>query len=46
MAAALQVTWQSLAGQINAMPAAGISSGAGILLLIIIAAAVWWFWQR
>jgi len=37
---------QSLAGQINAMPAAGISSGAGILLLIIIAAAVWWFWQR
>ena len=37
---------QSLAGQINAMPAAGLSSGAGILLIIIIAAAVWWFWQR
>ena len=37
---------QSLAGQINAMPAAGLSTGAGILLIIIIAAAVWWFWQR
>ena len=36
---------QSLAGQINAMPAAG-SSGAAILLIIVIAAAVWWFWQR
>src|SRR3954469_13602980 len=36
---------QSLAGQINAMPAAGTSGGA-ILLIILIAAAVWWFWQR
>ena len=36
---------QSLAGQINAMPAAG-SSGGAILLIILIAAAVWWFWQR
>src|SRR5579859_6696961 len=34
---------QSLAGQINAMPAAGMSSGAAILLVVIIAAAVWWF---
>jgi len=37
---------QSLAGQINAMPAAGTSTGAAVLLVIIIAAAVWWFWQR
>ena len=37
---------QSLAGQINAMPAAGLSTGAGILLVVIIAAVVWWFWQR
>jgi hypothetical protein len=37
---------QSLAGQINAMPAGGISSGATLLLIILIAAAVWWFWQR
>ena len=36
---------QSLAGQINPMPAAGTSGGA-ILLVILIAAAVWWFWQR
>ena len=37
---------QSLAGQINAMPAGAMSSGAAVLLIIIIAAAVWWFWQR
>jgi hypothetical protein len=37
---------QSLAGQISAMPAGGISSGAALLLIILIAAAVWWFWQR
>lgn len=37
---------QSLAGQINAMPAAGAASGTAILLIIVIAAAVWWFWQR
>jgi hypothetical protein len=37
---------QSLAGQINAMPAAGTSTGAAVLLVIIIAAVVWWFWQR
>ena len=37
---------QSLAGQISAMPAGGISHGAALLLIIIIAAAVWWFWQR
>ncbi len=37
---------QSLAGQIHAMPAGAMSSGAAILLIIIIAAAVWWFWQR
>ena len=37
---------QSLAGQISAMPAGGISSGAAVLLIVLIAAAVWWFWQR
>jgi len=37
---------QSLAGQISAMPAGGISHGAALLLIIIIAAAVRWFWQR
>ena len=37
---------QSLAGQINAMPAGAMSTGAAVLLIIIIAAAVWWFWQR
>ena len=37
---------QALAGQVNAMPAGGISTGAAVLLVIIIAAAVWWFWQR
>ena len=37
---------QSLAGQINAMPAGAMSSGAAVLLIVIIAAAVWWFWQR
>jgi hypothetical protein len=37
---------QSLAGQINSLPAGGISNGAAILLLVVIAAAVWWFWQR
>lgn len=36
---------QSVAGQINSMPAGGISAG-GVLLLILIAAAIWWFWQR
>ena len=36
---------QSLAGQINAMPAGGLSSGV-LLLLIVIAAAAWWFTQR
>src|ERR671936_2893197 len=37
---------QSLAGQINSMPAGAMSTGAAILLLLIIAAAAWWFWQR
>jgi hypothetical protein len=37
---------QSLAGQISAMPAGGISTGAAVLLIVLIAAAVWWFWQR
>ena len=37
---------QSLAGQINAMPAAGDSTAGAILLIVLIAAAVWWFWQR
>jgi hypothetical protein len=38
---------QSLAGRINAMPAGGDVSTAGvILILILIGAAVWWFWQR
>ena len=38
---------QSLAGRINALPAGGDVSTAGvILILILIGAAVWWFWQR
>jgi len=38
---------QSLAGRINALPAGGDVSAAGvILILILIGAAVWWFWQR
>jgi hypothetical protein len=38
---------QSLAGRINALPAGGDISTAGVLLiLILIGAAVWWFWQR
>ena len=38
---------QSLAGRINALPAGGDISTAGvILILILVAAAVWWFWQR
>ena len=38
---------QSLAGRINALPAGGDISTAGvILILILIGAAVWWFWQR
>ena len=38
---------QSLAGRINALPAGGDVSTAGVILIIIlIAAAVWWFWQR
>lgn len=38
---------QTLAGRINALPAGGEMSTAGvILLLILIGAAVWWFWQR
>jgi len=38
---------QQLAGRINALPAGGDVSTAGvILILILIGAAVWWFWQR
>ena len=38
---------QQLAGRINALPAGGDVSTAGvILILILVAAAVWWFWQR
>ena len=38
---------QQLAGRINALPAGGDVSTAGVLLIIIlVAAAVWWFWQR
>ena len=38
---------QSLAGRINALPAGGDISTAGVLLILILAAAaVWWFWQR
>ena len=38
---------QSLAGRINALPAGGDISTAGVLLiLILVGAAVWWFWQR
>jgi hypothetical protein len=38
---------QQLAGRINALPAGGDISTAGVLLIIIlVAAAVWWFWQR
>ena len=38
---------QQLAGRINALPAGGDVSTAGVILIIIlIAAAVWWFWQR
>ena len=37
---------QSLAGQINARPAGGMASGAGVLLIVIIAAALWWFYSQ
>lgn len=37
---------QALTGQIESLPAGGISNGAAVLLIIVIAAAVWWFWQR
>jgi hypothetical protein len=36
----------SLAGQIDALPAGGISNGGAILLIIVVAAAVWWIWGR
>ena len=37
---------QSLAGQINSMPAGADVAWGAILLIILVAAAVWWFWQR
>lgn len=36
----------SLAGQIDSLPAGGISNGAAIVLIIVVAAVVWWFWGR
>ena len=38
---------QSLAGQINAMPAGGMNSTwEAVFVIAIVAAVVWWFWQR
>ena len=38
---------RSLAGRINALPAGGDISAAGVLLiLVIIGAAWWWFYRR
>src|SRR5262245_59482602 len=37
---------QSLAGQINAMPAGAMNDAwAAAFIVLIIAAVVWWFWQ-